>query len=186
MDRYNNIVFMCAAFSLLLVCPHSFTNAPNQIGNVINLVEEKNKNYKNHKNSFTHLGDHIIAECTGCLNLNNSAMLESVLREAAVAAGATVLSVTVHKFEPFGMTGVSVLQESHISVHTWPEYGYASIDIYTCGEHIHIEKALAVLKKFFLPKKVQVVSIHRGFEKKEYFASEIDEQYRLTAEKLSS
>jgi len=173
---------MGAAFLLLLVCPSSsLTNLPNQIGNVVHLIEGKNQHYENQEGSFTRLGNHIIAEFTGCTDLNNSAMIESVLREAAVATGATVLSVTVHQFEPYGMTGVAVLQESHISVHTWPEYGYASIDIYTCGEHIRIEEALAVLKKFFLPKKVQVVSIYRGFEKKEYIASEIDEQYRLSA-----
>ena len=183
MDRRQSIVLMGAAFLLLLVfSSSSLTNLPNQIGNVVHLIEGKNQHYENQEDSFTRLGNHIIAEFTGCTDLNNSAMLESVLREAAVAAGATVLSVTVHTFEPFGMTGVSVLQESHISVHTWPEYGYASIDIYTCGEHIHIEKALEVLKKFFLPTKIQAVSIHRGFEKKEYLVSEIDAQYRLAVQ----
>lgn len=180
MNSCQSIVSRNAVFSLLMLCSNSsFTNSPTKVGNVVNLIKEKKKSYKDQEDFFTPLGNHIIAELTGCTNLNNSAMLESVLHEAAVSTGATVLSVTVHEFEPFGMTGVAVLQESHISVHTWPEYGYASLDIYTCGVHIHIEEALKVLKKFFQPKKIQALSVLRGFEKKEYDASEIDEQYRL-------
>jgi len=153
-------------FSLLLLFSQkTFPVAPNPIGTVGCLSQEEHQ--KTEPEDFMNLGNHIIAELTGCSNLNNTQELESVLRKAAAAAGATVLSVTVHQFEPFGMTGVAVLQESHISVHTWPEYGYASIDIYTCGEHVHLEEALKVLREFFLPKNVQVVSIGRGFEKTE-------------------
>ena len=68
--------------------------------------------------SFRQLGNHIIVEFKGCSNLNNRVGLETVLREAALAANATVLSVTTHQFEPVGVTGVAVLQESHISANS--------------------------------------------------------------------
>ena len=166
-------------FFLLFFCvKRCYTEDPKPVGNVVTLIEETMSRPDQEEESFKHLGDHIIAEFTGCINLNNSEELESVLREAAEAAGATILSVTVHKFEPFGMTGVCVLEESHASVHTWPEYGYVSIDVYTCGVHVHIKKALEVLKQFFKPKKVRAVSIYRGFEEKEYDPSAIDQEYR--------
>lgn len=140
-------------------------NPPNQVGTVGELLQTIKKTvYKHTPTSFKHLGHHIIAEFTGCINLNEIERLKEVLREAAVAAGATVLSVTTHQFEPFGMTGIAVLQESHISVHTWPEYGYASIDIYTCGTHVYLKKALEVLEDFFKPVKVTSVTVLRGFE----------------------
>lgn len=112
---------------------------------------------------FNKLGDHIIIEFFGCTNLNDLKNLEMKLRQAANAAGATVLSVTSHQFEPAGVTGVAVLQESHISVHTWPEYGYAAVDVFTCGQHVNIEKAFEVLKEFFGAKYVKRMRLDRGF-----------------------
>lgn len=180
MNSPQRIASFFTVILLLLICSSiSFSEPPSQIGYVVDLIQAKNKQCELKEFPCTCLGRHIIAEFTGCTHLNDSEILEPVLREAAVAAGATVLSVTVHTFEPFGMTGVAVLQESHISVHTWPEYGYVSIDIYTCGERLRLDEALKVLKDFFLPKKVQAVSITRGFENSEYIPSDIDEEYRL-------
>jgi len=142
-------------------CQTTFARIPNQIGTVASL--EKNKKKSIRPKRFKHRGDHIVAEFKDATNLNCADQLEQVLREAAEAAGATVLSVTVQKFEPQGMTGVIVLQESHISIHTWPEDGYAAVDVYTCGDHVRVEDALAVLQQFFKPKKINVVSITRGF-----------------------
>lgn len=153
------------AFLTLVISIHcNNTTPPHQIGMVANLLKRDNTLYAKKDPSFNHLGNHIIAEFTGCINLNNTEQLESVLTNAAHAAQATVLSVTVHPFEPVGMTGVVVLEESHISVHTWPEYGYASIDVYTCGQ-MPIEKALEVLKEFFQPTNVQAITVNRGFER---------------------
>ncbi len=114
--------------------------------------------------NFHELGHHIIAEFFECQNLNEENLLKLVLRKAAESASATVLSITTHQFEPAGVTGVAVLQESHISVHTWPEYGYAAIDIFTCGKHVMIEKAIEVLDRFFSPAKKQIVKLARGFD----------------------
>lgn len=106
---------------------------------------------------FSKLGDHVIAEFMGCHN-NNLANpssieeLEDVLKKAAQASGATVLAIKSFVFPPMpwvGMTSVAVLQESHISVHTWPQHDYVAIDIFTCGTHVDIEKAFEILKQFF-------------------------------------
>ena len=83
------------------------------------------------------LGCHAILECYECdeVMLKDQSMLEQHLIEAAKAAGATVLHTSFHKFDRGeGVTGVIVLAESHISVHTWPEYGYMAVDVFMCGE----------------------------------------------------
>ena len=111
-----------------------------------------------------HLGDHIIAEFMECENLDNIQELEAALRAAAAAAGATVIDVIVYKFSPQGMSAIVLLSESHISVHTWPEYGYAALDVYTCGDHVSPQKAIDVMKEFFRAKNVRTVQIQRGFD----------------------
>lgn len=130
---------------------------------VYSLAESKLSNAKVPYLAFKQLGNHIIAEFRGCTNLNNREGLETILREAALAAHATVLSVTTHQFEPVGVTGVAVLQESHISVHTWPEYEYAAVDIFTCGKHVIIDNALEVLITFFEPTTISKLYVDRGF-----------------------
>lgn len=142
----------------------SISNPPHRIGTVADLEETQYLPLSELPNCFASLGSHIIAEFTGCSNLNNYEMLESTLTQAAIAAQATILKITTHHFTPSGMTGLILLQESHMSVHTWPEYGYASIDIYTCGE-MCIEKALLVFEEFFKPTKIRAITITRGFEK---------------------
>ncbi|MEX0848745.1 MAG: adenosylmethionine decarboxylase [Candidatus Dependentiae bacterium] len=114
-----------------------------------------------------HLGTHIIAEFMGCSfdTLDNHDVLADLLRNAAQNARATVLNVSTHKFEPYGMSGLVLLQESHISIHTWPEFGYAAIDIYTCGEHVSSQAAIDTLAAFFKPEHVRQIEIKRGFDK---------------------
>ncbi len=129
---------------------------------------------------FHKLGDHFVAEFMDCHNkldnLTTIEELEEVLRRAAQAAGATVLVIKGFAFPPMpwvGMTSVAVLQESHISVHTWPQYGYVAIDIFTCGAHIYIEKALEVLQQFFEPMRISFVKLDRGFtHDEEHISSE--------------
>lgn len=81
-------------------------------------------------------GKHIIMDASGCNPelLNNLDYLKWLLVEAAEKANATVLNVAFHHFTPQGVSGVVVISESHLSIHTWPEYGYAALDFYTCGE----------------------------------------------------
>ena len=97
------------------------------------------------------VGRHAIYELFGGnpTLLDDEDFVKTSLTEAAAATGATFLGLITHKFEPQGVTGVALLSESHISFHSWPEYGYASIDSYTCGEHTDPEAACHSLKAAF-------------------------------------
>ena len=81
--------------------------------------------------------------------LNDEDFVKSALTEAAEAAGATLLSLVSHKFSPQGVTAVALLSESHISLHSWPEFGFDSIDCYTCGSHTDPEAACKSIKDAF-------------------------------------
>lgn len=92
------------------------------------------------------LGRHILLELYDCPKevLCDKAGLETALCGAAVAMGATVVTTNFHAFSPYGISGVVIIQESHLTVHTWPEHGYAAVDIFTCGD-IALERGLAHL-----------------------------------------
>ncbi|SEW42601.1 S-adenosylmethionine decarboxylase [Cognatiyoonia koreensis] len=108
------------------------------------------------------LGQHVIVEFHGATHLTESAETASVLRDAARAAGAVVLDVKLHDFGMrHGYTGVALLAESHISIHTWPEHGYAAVDIFMCGDAEPL-KSLAVLRAFFAPSAERVTTLKRG------------------------
>ena len=80
------------------------------------------------------LGIHRLADLHGCSSLADPARIEAALRAAVSATGATLLNLQLHHFGPGqGVTGVALLAESHLSIHSWPEHGYAAIDIFLCG-----------------------------------------------------
>jgi S-adenosylmethionine decarboxylase len=81
------------------------------------------------------MGKHFLLNLYGCSSifLNDEHFLIDLMKNAAVASGATVLKTTSHKFDPQGVTAICLLSESHISIHTWPEEGKAALDVYTCG-----------------------------------------------------
>lgn len=106
-------------------------------------------------------GIHLLAEFWQTKNINNSKKIEQILIGAAKAAKATPLKISIYKFKPQGLTGVILLSESHISLHTWPEINYIAIDIFTCGKK-NPKKALDYLKKVFNPKRVEIKEIKRG------------------------
>lgn len=111
-------------------------------------------------------GRHLIIDFWGCPSdtLNNSSDIESILRAACEDAGATVLFSNFHHFgEGYGVTGVVGLSESHCSIHTWPEEGYASLDVYMCGT-CDPKASLARMAAFFRPLKSNVKEIKRGAE----------------------
>lgn len=97
------------------------------------------------------LGRQILAEFTGC-DPDRLADLETVTQAmlgAAQASGATIVSHTFHPFSPYGISGAVIIAESHLAIHTWPEYGYAAVDVFTCGDEVdpwaacrHLEEAL--------------------------------------------
>ncbi len=114
------------------------------------------------KDGQTFAGYHLLVEIWGGSGLTDSARVDAVLREAASASGATILHSHMHHFSPFGgVSGVVLLAESHISIHTWPERDYAAIDIFMCGDcDPHL--AVPVLKAGFSPKRMDVKEVRRG------------------------
>jgi S-adenosylmethionine decarboxylase proenzyme len=82
--------------------------------------------------------------------------------DAAVAAGATVLDVSFRKFAPQGVSGVVIISESHLTIHTWPEYGYAAIDLFTCGDRAEPWRAFKVLAGFLEADHVSTIELRRG------------------------
>ena len=98
----------------------------------------------------------------------NSALLDDLdfvrrsLTEAAVEAGATVVGESFHKFDPVGVTGVIAIAESHISVHTWPEYGFATVDILTCGPNVMPRRAAELIIRSFECEEPSVTELDRG------------------------
>ena len=93
------------------------------------------------------VGKHCILELYDCQSsrLDDEAFLRDTITTAAKRAGATLLNLITHRFEPQGVTGLALLAESHISIHTWPESGYAAVDVFTCGDHTMPERACQVL-----------------------------------------
>lgn len=109
------------------------------------------------------LGRQFVVEMWGCNgNINAPGVIRKALEEAVRRANATLLDLRVHTFNPHGVSGVAVIAESHISIHTWPEHGYAAVDIFTCGEKSRPEAALEVFREVLKPKRMEVIEIKRG------------------------
>jgi S-adenosylmethionine decarboxylase len=106
---------------------------------------------------------HLIADLTGGKGLDDSDLIERILRRAAAAAGATVLEVRLHSFgEGQGVTGIALLAESHISIHSWPEDAFAAIDIFVCGATCKPEAALAVIAEGLQAQVGHTQRVRRG------------------------
>jgi S-adenosylmethionine decarboxylase proenzyme len=110
------------------------------------------------------LGTHLLVELDGCNQdrLDDIDYIEKLMIFAAQKAGATVLGSQFHKFEPQGVSGVVVLAESHLSIHTWPEYRFASCDLFTCGEQVDPYNAAIELTIGLDSKSTQTKKILRG------------------------
>lgn len=110
------------------------------------------------------LGRHILVEFIGCdpMVLNDVALIEQGMVEAAKRADATVINSTFHHFSPFGVSGVVVIQESHLAIHTWPEYQYAAVDLFTCGDHVDPWISFDYLKEVFGAKNYSALEMGRG------------------------
>ena len=108
------------------------------------------------------LGRHLILELWGGKNFNSAATVEGALRDAAAACAATLKDVQVYYYNPDGVTGVAVLAESHITIHTWPEYDYAAVDVFTCGDDADPRVAIPVFRDHFEAERVQVMEVVRG------------------------
>ncbi|GIX40631.1 MAG: S-adenosylmethionine decarboxylase proenzyme [Leptospiraceae bacterium] len=110
------------------------------------------------------LGIHYIIELYGCKPaiLDDIEKIENTLNYSADLAGATIISSKFHKFSPQGVSGVIVIAESHLSIHTWPELGYAALDLYTCNINMEIDKALDYIKNIFQPEEMIIKYLERG------------------------
>src|SRR6202000_3171567 len=123
------------------------------------VVPPSNDDQKDHfinKNGLSYAGSHLIIDLWEAHGLDQRERIENALIDAVTAAGATLLHIHLHKFEDGGgISGVAVLAESHISVHTWPEKGFAAFDVFMCG-NAEPRKALDVFKRAFEPGRVVV------------------------------
>jgi S-adenosylmethionine decarboxylase len=109
-------------------------------------------------------GQHLIADLHGGAGLDDVARIERALRAAAGAAGATVIELRLHHFGPgSGVTGMALLAESHISIHTWPEHGYAAVDFFLCGTRHDLDAALAAVVDALRPISIEQQTIKRGY-----------------------
>ena len=108
------------------------------------------------------VGRHLALELWGCRNLNSPDAVEQALREMVVACDLTLLDLRVYPFQPIGVTGVAVVAESHINIHTWPEFSYAAVDIFTCGARKDPSAAVPVLREFFAPERIETMEMTRG------------------------
>lgn len=111
------------------------------------------------------LGRHLLVELYQCDNrvISDVRKIEEIMVGAAKHAKATIVDVVFHNFNPNGISGVIVIQESHLAIHTWPEYNFASVDIYTCGSSVNPWKAYNYLHKRFKAKNVTAMELKRGF-----------------------
>lgn len=108
-------------------------------------------------------GRHLLVEYQNCNpdHLNDVASIERLMNEAARAAGSTIVASVFHPFTPQGVSGVVVIEESHLSIHTWPEHRYAAVDFFTCGDCVP-ERAKEVLKEGLEAQSTEVMFVHRG------------------------
>jgi S-adenosylmethionine decarboxylase len=129
------------------------------------VVPQANDDQKDHfitRNGLTYAGSHLIIDLWEAEGLGDRDRIETALIDAVKAAGATLLHIHLHTFEEGGgISGVAVLAESHISVHTWPEKGYAAFDVFMCGD-AQPRKALDVFKAAFNPGRMVLGEHKRG------------------------
>lgn len=114
------------------------------------------------------IGTHLILDFWKAKGLDDLPLIKDSLRDSAKASGATILDIHLHHFTPTngpnnGVTGVAILAESHISIHTWPEKGYAAVDIFMCGD-THPERCIEVLCNAFKTTEVKVSELLRGVD----------------------
>ena len=110
------------------------------------------------------LGRHLLLELKNCNQevLNDLAFIRKCLIETAEQIGATVVNQSFHQFSPHGISGVVIVAESHLCIHTWPEYRYASVDVFTCGESIDPKQAINLLTEKFGSKESSFLELKRG------------------------
>jgi len=126
------------------------------------IAPARRKDYFVERDGLVFAGSHLLADFWGATGLDDQDLIETALREAADACGATLLHIHLHHFsENGGVSGIAVLAESHISIHSWPERGFAAFDIFMCGA-CNPHNAIPVLRRYFQPTNVQLSENKRG------------------------
>jgi len=113
------------------------------------------------RNGVRCAGVHLIVDLHAAKGLDDIDLIETTLRRCVDAAGATLLHIHLHHFQPNGVSGVAVLAESHISIHTWPDAGYAALDLFMCGK-ADPDRCIPVLRAAFKAARVEVNELLRG------------------------
>lgn len=110
------------------------------------------------------LGRHILVEFYNCDEeiLKDHSYIEQIMCEAARESKATIVTSCFHKFNPWGVSGAVIIQESHLTIHTWPEYGFASVDLFTCGDSVNPWIGFAYLEKKLKAEKSESTEVSRG------------------------
>jgi len=110
------------------------------------------------------LGQHVLAEFFECDPniLNSITSVENHMIDAALECGATIVQKCFHMFNPYGVSGVVIISESHLAIHTWPELGYAAVDLFTCGSSCDPMVAYEFLKKKFNSRVANYTELKRG------------------------
>lgn len=111
-----------------------------------------------------HLGQHVLAEFFECdpNTLNSIDKVEKYMIDSALECGATIVQKCFHMFSPYGVSGVVIIAESHLAIHTWPELGYAAVDLFTCGTKCDPKVAYEFLKNKFSSKRASFTELKRG------------------------
>ena len=110
------------------------------------------------------LGRHLLAEFAGCdaAKLSDLEHITAAMLAAAEAAGATVITHNFHHFSPLGVSGAVIIAESHLAIHTWPEYRFAAVDLFTCVDRVQPRKAMLYLKEALGSEDLEILEYERG------------------------
>ena len=112
------------------------------------------------------LGSHLLVEFYGCDSsaLELEGRVREAMCEAARRSNASVVTDSFHEFKPFGVSGAVIIQESHYTIHTWPEHGYAAVDLFYCSNSVAVDLAVKTLQEYFKPKRTSYLLVRRGLE----------------------
>ena len=112
------------------------------------------------------LGSHLLVELYGCDSdsLKREDWVGDAMRAAAVESKATVVEQSFHEFRPYGVSGAVIIQESHYTIHTWPEHEYAAVDLFYCGGTVLVHRAVEVLQERFKPSRIKFLVVRRGLQ----------------------
>lgn len=135
-----------------------------RLHSVDRFLPKTNRTWARRDGDLNALGKQLLLELRDCNRevLDDLSFLQNTLVSIAQEAGATVVGKHFHRFAPHGVSGAVLIAESHLSLHTWPEHGYAAVDIFTCGNTVNSELAAELLIKRLGSKDASIVEIKRG------------------------